>query len=295
MASASPYYLGDARPPPGPAGSGSSAPSAAPAPTSAAASSTPRPYSYDDGDDDYDDEGYGGRGALGGIGGAGSAAAQLQSYQSGSHRPAGFSSSSPSSSHPPASRHLGPQTGFGGGIRLPPGPSGNPVLFDSSNSSSNNHSPLLGGGGASGGIQIGQSVLGGSGASTGGPRFRTQNMGDAHASYSTSFSWSLSSACAVAYAFPPLTSVAVLVLETTNDLARFHAYQAGLLGVGGWVLLWVLRSVLGWYSLSVIIGMGLLGWFWVCASNAANAAPTLARVPYLPHVGPLAEQWVGEE
>ncbi|KAK0536086.1 hypothetical protein OC835_002157 [Tilletia horrida] len=293
MASASPYYLGDARPPPGPAGSGSSAPSAAPAATSAAASSTPRPYSYDDGDDDYDDEGYGGRGALGGIGGAGSAAAQLQSYQSGSHRPAGFSSSS--SSHPPASRHLGPQTGFGGGIRLPPGPSGNPVLFDSSNSSSNNHSPLLGGGGASGGIQIGQSVLGGSGASTGGPRFRTQNMGDTHASYSTSFSWSLSSACAVAYAFPPLTSVAVLVLETTNDLARFHAYQAGLLGVGGWVLLWVLRSVLGWYSLSVIIGMGLLGWFWVCASNAANAAPTLARVPYLPHVGPLAEQWVGEE
>lgn len=31
------------------------------------------------------------------------------------------------------------------------------------------------------------------------------------------------------------------------------------------------------------------------SSNAANAAPTLARSPFLPVLGPLAEQWVGEE
>lgn len=33
----------------------------------------------------------------------------------------------------------------------------------------------------------------------------------------------------------------------------------------------------------------------IVSSNAANAAPTLARSPYLPVLGPLAEQWVSDE
>ncbi|CAD6885655.1 unnamed protein product [Tilletia controversa] len=300
---ASPYYLGDSRPTPPPT---SSASSSAPAPQQA-----PRQYMHqygreeDDADDDYGDDdhdggasgGYHVGGSAAGGGSARSAVDQLQSYQSGAQ-------------NPPPSRYFGPQSqsfgsgggGGGGGVRLPPGQNNNnnrsnPVLFDSG---SGTQSPLLGNGGGYGGSSGGAGGAGAGPSQTsigglGNPLTFRRNMDDAHASYSTSFSWTLSSACALAYAFPPLTSVCVLILETTNDLARFHAYQAGMLGVGGWLLIWVLRSVLGWYSLSVIVGMGLLGWFWVCASNAANASPTLARVPYLPHVGPLAEQWVGEE
>ncbi|KAL9936808.1 hypothetical protein V8E36_004043 [Tilletia maclaganii] len=271
---ASPYYLGDARPPPTNQDPGSGG-----APTPAASA---RPYAYDDDDDDGD-------GAWNAPDRGGAGGANLQSYQSGTSRPglggaSSYSSSQPLPPHPPPSRHLGPQ---------------NPVLFDAGGEgASAAQSPLLGyGAGApplSSAAQHSQQQQ----QQSSGPRgfaASRRHVEDAHASYSTSFNWSLSSACAVAYAFPPLTSVAVLILETTNDLARFHAYQAGLLGVAAWVLLWVMRSILGWYSLSVIVGMGLLGWFWVCASNAANAAPTLARVPYLPHAGPLAEQWVGEE
>jgi hypothetical protein len=33
----------------------------------------------------------------------------------------------------------------------------------------------------------------------------------------------------------------------------------------------------------------------VTRSSAASSAPTLARTPYLAYVGPMAEQWVGEE
>ncbi|KAE8229501.1 hypothetical protein CF326_g5527 [Tilletia indica] len=288
---ASPYYLGDSRPSQQPLSSSSTGGDGGPLGTSQA-QNPQRAYTHDygreaDADDDYgDDDGYHvGSGAGGGDGR--SAVDQLQSYQSGSTR----------NNNPPLSRQFGPPTSFGSGggsggggpIRLPPGQSSagrpNPVLFDSG---SHTQSPLLHSSGGGGGVGVG------GGGFSNPPTFR-RNMDDAHASYSTSFSWTLSSACALAYAFPPLTSVAVLILETTNDLARFHAYQAGMLGVCAWLLIWVLRSVLGWYSLSVIVGMGLLGWFWVCASNAANASPTLARVPYLPHVGPLAEQWVGEE
>lgn len=116
-----------------------------------------------------------------------------------------------------------------------------------------------------------------------------------HLSYSTAQGWSLSSLCLAAWALPPFTSVLLLIYETENDLVRFHAYQAGMFGVAATVSLWILRSIFGWYTLSIIVGMGMLGYAWVCGSNAANAAPTLARSPFLAVLGPLAEQWVGEE
>ncbi|KAK0551449.1 hypothetical protein OC846_002022 [Tilletia horrida] len=277
----SPYYLGESGGPTRGASGGAAV---------GAGSNAPRAYVYDE--EDEQDQ------TISGAGG-GAASSLLQSYQSQT-----ASSQQGASQY---ARQFGPQSGGGGGgVRLPSGnvnpfsssssaagpsaPSSsqhNPVLFDSADGSTQSpllHSSYAGGAGVAGGPP---------GASVGAPSRR--NIDDAHASYSTSFTWSLSSACAIAYAFPPITSVAVLILETQNDLARFHAYQAGVLGVIAWMTMWFLRSILGWYSLSVIVGMGLLGWFWVCASNAANAAPTLARVPYLPNIGPLAEQWVGEE
>jgi len=71
--------------------------------------------------------------------------------------------------------------------------------------------------------------------------------------------------------------------------------QRGECGVALVVLLYFLRSWLGAYTLSIIVGMGGLGWFWVCGSAASNNAPTLERVPYIAYAGPLAEQWLGDE
>jgi uncharacterized membrane protein len=115
------------------------------------------------------------------------------------------------------------------------------------------------------------------------------------ASYSTSQGFNLSNLCFATWALPPFSSVLLLIYETENDLVRFHAYQAGLFGISSIVLLWILRSWFGWYAISIIVGMGSLGYAWICGSNAANAAPTLTRSPYLPAFGPLAEQWLGEE
>lgn len=85
-----------------------------------------------------------------------------------------------------------------------------------------------------------------------------------HLSYSTSQGWNLSNLCFATWGLPPFTSVLLLIWETENDLVRFHAYQAGLFGVAIVLLLWILRSWFGWYTLSIIIGMGSLGYSWVC-------------------------------
>lgn len=49
----------------------------------------------------------------------------------------------------------------------------------------------------------------------------------------------------------------------SQDLARFHAYQSGLCGVIAIISLYVLRHWFGWYTLSIICGMGALGASWV--------------------------------
>ncbi|PWY98476.1 hypothetical protein BCV70DRAFT_212829 [Testicularia cyperi] len=126
-----------------------------------------------------------------------------------------------------------------------------------------------------------------------------QQQGQTGANFSQSFgtarSWSLSSICAIAWAFPPFTSVFVLVWETENDLARFHAYQSGICGAALILLLWFLRTLLGLKTIGLLVGMGAFGWFWVNASTAHKSAPSLARNPYLPHIGDIASRWVGEE
>ncbi|CBQ72094.1 conserved hypothetical protein [Sporisorium reilianum SRZ2] len=126
------------------------------------------------------------------------------------------------------------------------------------------------------------------GAGSGGGRGYTH-------SFSTSQSLSLSSICAAAWALPPFSSALVLIWETENDLARFHAYQAGISGAALIVLLWILRSVLGLKTIGLLVGMGAYGWFWVNASTAHKSAPSLSRNPYLPHIGDIASRWVGEE
>ena len=92
-----------------------------------------------------------------------------------------------------------------------------------------------------------------------------QGGGEYSHSFGTSQAWSLSSICAIAWALPPFSSAFVLIWETENDLARFHAYQAGLSGVALMVLLWVLRTVLGLKTIGLLVGMGAYGWFWVNA------------------------------
>jgi len=84
-------------------------------------------------------------------------------------------------------------------------------------------------------------------------------------SYGTSQAWSLSSICAIAWALPPFSSAFVLIWETENDLARFHAYQSGISGAALIVALWILRSVLGLKTIGLLVGMGAYGWFWVNA------------------------------
>nr|CDI52735.1 conserved hypothetical protein [Melanopsichium pennsylvanicum 4] len=84
-------------------------------------------------------------------------------------------------------------------------------------------------------------------------------------SFSTSQSWSLSSICAIAWALPPFSSAFVLIWETENDLARFHAYQAGISGASLIVLVWFLRSMLGLKTIGLLVCMGAYGYFWVNA------------------------------
>ncbi|GAK63725.1 uncharacterized protein PAN0_003c1932 [Moesziomyces antarcticus] len=136
-------------------------------------------------------------------------------------------------------------------------------------------------------------------SSTGAPSWQQQGQqggaGGFTNSFSTSQSWSLSSICAIAWALPPFSSAFVLIWETENDLARFHAYQAGISGAALIVLVWIIRSVLGLKTIGLLVAMGAYGWFWVNASTAHKSAPSLSRNPYLPHVGDIASRWVGEE
>lgn len=102
-----------------------------------------------------------------------------------------------------------------------------------------------------------QSVGGASGVGGGGG-------GYSH-SFGTSRAWSLSSICAIAWALPPFSSAFVLIWETENDLARFHAYQSGISGAALIMALWLLRSLLGLKTIGLLLGMGAYGWFWVNA------------------------------
>ncbi|KAN0064405.1 hypothetical protein ACQY0O_002603 [Thecaphora frezii] len=124
---------------------------------------------------------------------------------------------------------------------------------------------------------------------------RLADHGGFSQSFNTSQSWSLSSVCAIAWALPPFSSLLVLLWETENDLARFHAYQSGICGVALIAFLWLVRSILGLKTIGLLMGMAAVGWFWVCGSTAHKAAPSLARNPYLPRVGDIASRWVGEE
>jgi uncharacterized membrane protein len=106
-------------------------------------------------------------------------------------------------------------------------------------------------------------------SSTGAPSWQQQGQQGAAGgftnSFSTSQSWSLSSICAIAWALPPFSSAFVLIWETENDLARFHAYQAGISGAALIVIVWILRSVLGLKTIGLLVAMGAYGWFWVNA------------------------------
>ncbi|PWN39235.1 hypothetical protein IE81DRAFT_295164 [Ceraceosorus guamensis] len=101
--------------------------------------------------------------------------------------------------------------------------------------------------------------------------------------------------CAVCYAAPPLSSLGILALERENPIARFHALQISLTSVPYLLNLWVWRSFFGLTWLPIVFFFAGLGWCWVAGSTAAKASASLARVPYLPFVGPRVERWIERE
>ncbi|PKI83890.1 hypothetical protein MVES1_001997 [Malassezia vespertilionis] len=113
--------------------------------------------------------------------------------------------------------------------------------------------------------------------------------------YATSLGWPLSTECAIPYVFPPFTSVFVLIFETKNDLARFHAFQAALCSVAAILAELVLRHIFGLVSLAWILLRLFYLASWYCGYIAHQSAVSLERAPFVPIVGPHAVSFVGEE
>jgi len=93
-------------------------------------------------------------------------------------------------------------------------------------------------------------------------------------------------------------------LGLLQDLARFHAYQAGFGGAIVLVVAWVLRNIfgLGWF-VWLLTRLCLFG-SWYCAyvddgTNlsyiAHRSATSLEREPFLPVLGNYAVRCVGDE
>jgi len=103
-------------------------------------------------------------------------------------------------------------------------------------------------------------------------------------------------AAAVAYLLGPITALALLILETSNDYVRFHAYQSALLTTP-LLLLRGMVGLLGFPSWLLFISTLLLVasalYMAVRAYRDANQSG-LARYR-LPYIGELADHWVGDE
>ena len=153
-----------------------------------------------------------------------------------------------------------------------------------------------------------------------------QDMGDASTSapaplnsaitgYATGLGWDLGKMCAMAYVLPPFSSVPLLIWETQNvrllfclltqDLVRFHAYQAGMGGAGVLIFTFLLRLIFGWHTLAILLRYWALfgSWyFWFVSFLlsyrsylAHQSATSLERDPFLPVLGSYAVTCVGEE
>ncbi|KAL7415708.1 hypothetical protein BDY24DRAFT_381948 [Mrakia frigida] len=113
-------------------------------------------------------------------------------------------------------------------------------------------------------------------------------------SWETRFGWRVDFEAAGAYVLGPLSALVLLILETTNDYVRFHAYQSALLTTPLLVLHFFI-SLLFWRFLKwiyVIFEIGAVGYMVFRAYTDANRG--LERF-YLPVIGDYADRWVGDE
>ncbi|KAB5591534.1 hypothetical protein CTheo_5041 [Ceratobasidium theobromae] len=114
--------------------------------------------------------------------------------------------------------------------------------------------------------------------------------------WETRFGWRVDMEAAVAYLGGPVTALLLLILETSNDFVRFHAYQSALLItplllLRGFFGLVGFPSFLQFLSTMSIVIAGLYMAF--RAFQDANG-PGLVRYQ-LPYIGIFAERWLGEE
>ncbi|KAG9127480.1 hypothetical protein FRC07_013158 [Ceratobasidium sp. 392] len=114
--------------------------------------------------------------------------------------------------------------------------------------------------------------------------------------WETRFGWRVDIEAAVAYLGGPITALILLILETTNDFVRFHAYQSALLITP----LLLLRGLLGLLSFptffTFISTMSILISALYMAFHTFRDANGVGLTRYhLPYIGIFAERWLGEE
>ncbi|KAF8509818.1 hypothetical protein JB92DRAFT_3083700 [Gautieria morchelliformis] len=113
--------------------------------------------------------------------------------------------------------------------------------------------------------------------------------------WETRFHWRVDVCAAVTYLGGPITALLFLILETSNDYIRFHAYQSALL-TSPLLLLRILASFIfpSWLQTTITImllisavGMGIRAY-----RDATQNALSRYELPY---IGEMADRWVGEE
>ncbi|CAE6363378.1 hypothetical protein RSOLAG1IB_09511 [Rhizoctonia solani AG-1 IB] len=113
--------------------------------------------------------------------------------------------------------------------------------------------------------------------------------------WETRFGWRVDVEAAVAYIGGPVTALLLLIVETSNDFVRFHAYQSALLITP----LLLLRGFTGlifpsWLQFISTMSIVVAGLY--MAFRAFKDANGAGLVRYqLPYIGILAERWLGEE
>ncbi|CDZ98071.1 hypothetical protein [Phaffia rhodozyma] len=126
------------------------------------------------------------------------------------------------------------------------------------------------------------------------PNYSVAEEGGTANSWETRFGWRVDFEAGATYLLGPLTAVLLLILETTNDFVRFHAYQSALLTTPLLLLHFFLKLIFP-YWLQSVISFGSFGLVVFMAYRAfVDANRGLERF-YLPVLGELAERWVGDE
>ncbi|KAF8591847.1 hypothetical protein K439DRAFT_1325766 [Ramaria rubella] len=113
--------------------------------------------------------------------------------------------------------------------------------------------------------------------------------------WETRFGWRVDVCAAVAYLGGPITALLFLILETSNDYIRFHAYQSALLTTP--ILLFrILASFIfpSWLQTILTIVILILAAGMAIRAYRDATHNQLARYE-LPFIGELAEKWVGDE